>query len=249
MVLTVYKEPNDAGASAVWNGLIPNLATHQPNLAFSGLPLGAAVRRCAMHGIDGQLVVRAFLTYSASEPLRVAARTIRSCVKVLRGGPWRCLGLQAQAAKNINTNGTPVGSVTGPRAERLVDIVGYCKAPSLELTTNQRLGTASFTQGSEQVIIPLAALKIKDGPRWIETRDISLIKTDAGMYLMKASKRPDDSSVQLRTFAAFLAAAKAASKSGRSTISETYSAYAIMPLGSTTNTDRASCRRGGMSTP
>ncbi|MGI8923118.1 MAG: hypothetical protein ACR2HJ_03600 [Fimbriimonadales bacterium] len=185
LLLTIYKRPDETGASSVWNALTPNLRTEQSNVAFSGLPVGAAVRQnvgirggCSIHAIDGLFVVKAHLSYSGSRPPEGGNADDKIiCEGVARRSLARCRGLQAQSAQNINVNGTEVGSLTGPRGERLVDLVRYCEALNLEMTTNQRLGTASFTQGGEQVIIPLAALKIKDGPRWIETQDISLIKS------------------------------------------------------------------------
>jgi hypothetical protein len=68
----------------------------------------------------------------------------------------------------------------------LVDLDSYCQAYNLQLSTNHLLGTASFTAGGEQVIIPLAAKNIKDGARWIETTDISVIK-DGKWYVSIAA--------------------------------------------------------------
>ncbi|MGI8922566.1 MAG: hypothetical protein ACR2HJ_00765 [Fimbriimonadales bacterium] len=76
----------------------------------------------------------------------------------------------------MNIGGTQVGSVNGPGGERLFDPVRYCQALNPELSTNDLLGTASFTSGGELVVIPLAAKKLKDGGRWIQTTDISLVK-------------------------------------------------------------------------
>jgi hypothetical protein len=85
-------------------------------------------------------------------------------------------GFQCSVGGNVNLGGSSVGSVTGPGGERLVDLTRYCQVLNLQLNTNQLLGTASFTVGAEQVVIPLAAKKVKDGGRWIDTNDISVIK-------------------------------------------------------------------------
>jgi hypothetical protein len=87
---------------------------------------------------------------------------------------------------NTTLNGIAVAQANGPRGERLVDLTRYCQAYNLALNTNQVLGTASFMAGGEQVIIPLAAKRVKDGARWIDTTDISLIK-DGKWYVSYAA--------------------------------------------------------------
>ncbi|MGI8924769.1 MAG: hypothetical protein ACR2HJ_12210 [Fimbriimonadales bacterium] len=179
----VYKVANDDQADVVWENIKPQTRTRLPNQGFSSLPLGSLARAGRsergspyVQATDGHIIVQVQINLRENRPQETQEGDKITSEGVARRTLARCRGLQAQSAQNINVNGIPVGSVTGPRGERLVDLVGYCQARGLELTTNQRLGTASFTQGGEQVIIPLAALKIKDGPRWIETRDISLIK-------------------------------------------------------------------------
>ncbi|MBA3726094.1 MAG: hypothetical protein H0W86_06490 [Armatimonadetes bacterium] len=182
--LSAYRLATGDGAEGLWISMMPNLRTPSSGNAFSSLPVGTNARAvsgsgsgCDIQVVDGTVVVVSSISYVRSRPSEQTHEDDKIiCEGIARRTLARCRGLQAQSAQNININGTPVGSVTGPRGERLVDLVGYCQARGLELTTNQRLGTASFTQDGELVVIPLAALKIKDGPRWIDTRDIALIK-------------------------------------------------------------------------
>lgn len=182
-----------------WVGSGPSLASNEPSLAFSGLPIGTDSRRSISNGAigldtyDGPIFVDVVVSYRG-RPTGGEPDWLRSdpegdlirCEGVTRRLLARIRGLKAVNAANLTVAGSPVGSVRGPRGERLVDLVRYCQALNISLNTNAEMGTASFTYGGELVIIPLAAKKIKAGARWIDTIDISLIK-DGKWYVSYAA--------------------------------------------------------------
>lgn len=182
-----------------WVSTGPAAISSEPALGFSDLPIGQQARRGAGGGAatlsayDGRVFVDARVVYRGrpanGEPEWISSdpngdKTI--CEGLTRRTLARVRGLKAQITTNVSVAGSAVGAVNGPRGERLVDLQHYCQALNLQLSTNGNLGTASFTAGGEQVVIPLAAKKIKDGARWIDTNDISLIK-DGKWYVSYAA--------------------------------------------------------------
>lgn len=188
--VVAYKVRTEQLADRLWADLRPSVRTTEPETGFSGLPIGSKTRRIqgrgaiALHAIDGLFATNVYINFP-SPPA-----TLESDKELVEGLTRRtlarCRGLQAQAASNMNVGGASVSSITGPRGERLVDLVRYCQALNLQLSTNGPLGTASFSSGGEMVIVPLSAKKIKDGGRWIESLDISLIK-DGKWYVSYAA--------------------------------------------------------------
>lgn len=184
----ISKAASEANAEKNWVWGSPSVKPG-PAPAFSELPVGT-VARCGSgtgniwsEARDGSFTVKVSVRYAGTGPRGSVAWQAghRPADKlavegILRRSLAKCRGLQAVSAGNTTLNGTVVAQTNGPRGERLVDLTRYCQAYNLQLSTNQILGTASFTAGGEQVIIPLAAKSIKDGARWIDTTDISLIK-------------------------------------------------------------------------
>jgi hypothetical protein len=192
LTITVHRVA-PAEADRAWVMLGPNLATDGVSAGFSGLPSGSKARRMAsdvalaMHSTDGVFVASAQVTHHGTRPNSETLEADKVFVEGLaRRMLAKCRGLQSSEMASLQVNGASVGSITGPRGERLADLVRYCQALNLQLNTNTELGTASFTSGGEQVIIPLAAKKIKDGARWIDSTDISLIK-DGKWYVSYAA--------------------------------------------------------------
>ncbi len=189
MAVDVRRIRDGADPAVHWVGSGPAAVSAEPSVGFSGLPLGTDCRRNSSTGAigidtyDGIIFVDVTVSYrgrpTGGEPEWIRtdpSGDLLRCEGVARRLLARLRGERAIGAPNLTVGGSPVGSVTGPRGERLVDLTRYCQAYNLQLSTNQVLGTASFTAGGEQVIIPLAAKSIKDGARWIDTTDISLIK-------------------------------------------------------------------------
>jgi hypothetical protein len=190
--ITVHRVP-PADLDKMWLSLSPSVGTDGVSAGFSGFSCGSKARRSGgtagimMHSHDGVFMVLTQLFYRGQSP-SIEARDADK--QFLEGLNRRLLsksrGLQSEDVSPMNVNGLTVASITGPRGERLVDLTRYCQVLNLQLSTNSVLGTASFTAGGEQVIIPLAAKKLKDGPRWIDTTDISLIK-DGKWYVSYAA--------------------------------------------------------------
>lgn len=198
-LMTVNRIRDTSDAKLYWVSTGSATGPIEPQPAFSGLPIGENAQCSSSGGAshvrahDGPVFVKVTIhfrgqpgqtgtTWISSDP---EADRIR-CERLGRRTLARIRGLKAQAAGTVNLSGSTAACVTGPRGERLVDLSRYCELLGLQLSTNESLGTASFTVGGEQVIIPLAAKKIKDGARWIETTDISLIK-DGKWYVSYAA--------------------------------------------------------------
>ncbi|MDQ2985270.1 MAG: hypothetical protein M3R13_00945 [Armatimonadota bacterium] len=192
LMLVVNKAPHDEVENS-WEMAAPNLASPPTSSLLSGLPCGERVRVSGgrmgtmMQAMDGIYLVRSHVGYRQGEPAAEQRTADNRIIEgLIRRALARCRGLQAQTASNMNVGGVSVGSVTGPRGERLVDLARYCQALNLQLLTNGPLGTASFSSGGEMVIVPLSAKKIKDGGRWIDSNDISLVK-DGKWYVSYAA--------------------------------------------------------------
>ncbi len=187
--LVVRKVRTEQAAARLWADLEPSVRPTHPAVGFSGLPIGSKTRRIegaralALQVGDGLFVAEVLLVYGPPSTREADKDLVEG---ITRRTLARCRGLQAQATAQMTVGGTAIGSITGPRGERLVDLQRYTQVLGLQLTTNQQRGTASFTSGGEMVIIPLAAKRIKDGPRWIDTSDISLIK-DGKWYVSYAA--------------------------------------------------------------
>lgn len=183
-----------------WTGISPALLSNEPPLGYSGFPVAENARRGGsqassfLQAYDGRIFVKCSLSYrpyidQGGIPRWRAADPEGDkdvCEGIARFTLAEVRGFDGQQSSPVNIGGFPIAALTGPRGERLVDLAGYCQVLELNLRTNGVLGTASFTVGGEQVIIPLAAKGIKDGPRWIETNDISLIK-DGKWYVSYAA--------------------------------------------------------------
>ena len=172
-----------------WIDSGPALVSDEPPVAFSGLPIGTTARRSASSGsayldtYDGNVFVDVVVSYRG-RPTNGGPDWLRDdptgdlvrCEGLARRVLAKLRGNKAAMANPMVINGVTVSTAVGPRGERLVNLEQYCQAWNLSVNSNIQLGTASFTVGGEQVVIPLAAKKIKDGSQWIESTDISLIK-------------------------------------------------------------------------
>lgn len=175
-----------------WKGIRPALPSNEPPSGYSGFPVAENARRGGsqassfLQAYDGRIFVDCSVSYRPYIDQGGIPRWRSTdpegdkdvCEGIVRFTLAQVRGFDAQQASPVGVGGASVASLTGPRGERLVDLAGYCQALGLNLRTNGVLGTASFTAGGEEVIVPLAARKVKDGPRWIDTNDISLIRGD-----------------------------------------------------------------------
>jgi hypothetical protein len=187
--LVNYKVRDQAAVDRLWRDLMPSVASTLPPTGFSGLPIGTKVRRVederliSLNVADGLFVTKTMLVYA---PLANQTADKDMVEGLTRRTLARCRGLQASAAAPMTIGQTSVGSITGSGGDRMVDLQRYAQALGLQLATNHVRGTATFSSGGEMVIIPLAAKKIKDGSRWIDTNDISVMK-DGKWYVSYAA--------------------------------------------------------------
>ena len=182
LVVTINKvAPN--GIEGTWQTSKPNAHTPPRETLMSDLPCGEKARvsqgRLGLmyQSMDGVFLLQTKLSYRGNLPPGELAASDRVLAEgLLRRCLARSRGLQTASAGSVNIAGTSVEAVTGPRGERLIDFARYCQALQISPTWNAPLGTASFIWNNEMVIVPLAAKRIKDGARWIESNDITLIR-------------------------------------------------------------------------
>jgi hypothetical protein len=182
LVVTLNKvSPNEIEGS--WQMSKPNAHTPPRETLLSDLPCGERARVSQgrlgrmCQSLDGVFLVQTKLSYRGQAPPEELAATDSVLAEgLLRRCLARSRGLQTASAASVNIAGTSVEAVTGPRGERLIDFARYCQALQISPTWNAPLGTASFIWNNEMVIVPLAAKRIKDGARWIESNDITLIR-------------------------------------------------------------------------
>lgn len=185
--IRLLKLADDTKASRFWRFTVSS--SPDATTAFTNLPIGSEMRRHAGRGsaskdaFDGTFFVFVQITYRGSGTRgNVQWQTVdREGDKVAcEGLARRCLArlrnLEAQSAGNVQVGTTSVPSAMGPRGDRLVQLTTYCTARGVTLSVNARQGTASFSAHGVQVIVPLAAKRIKAGSEWYDSNDISIIR-------------------------------------------------------------------------
>lgn len=187
--LLIYKEQTQAAFDRLWIDLSPSVVSTLPPTGFSGLPIGTETRRVEHERLISLTVADEF--FATKVMLVYAPMSTRADDKELVEGLARRMlarsrGLQATVATPMTIGQTSVGTVNSSGGVRMVDLQRYAQALGLQLATNHVRGTASFSSGGEMVIIPLAAKRIKDGSRWIDTNDVSVIN-DGKWYVSYAA--------------------------------------------------------------
>lgn len=175
----------------LWQNLRPAAIYREPYLAFSDLPIGESTRRTASPGAasittyDNTFLVDVVVAYRGTRKdgkLRWLSQDPEGDKVMVEGLARRCLArlrnLDAKSAASTRIGSSDVPSAIGANGDRLVELDGYAKARGVELSVNERQGTAAFKVRGVQVIIPLAARSIKAGPEWYASKDISIIRNE-----------------------------------------------------------------------
>jgi hypothetical protein len=191
LYVRLFRASDEATMTRGWARWIPQTGYAGPHVGFSGLPIGMDVRQfpsarsVSVEATDGAFSIEVRVSFikrprpqndyvdpSADPDEKIA------CEGMARRILARARGLESRSSVVTVVGSTSVATLIGARGDTLVDLQGYCRARGLALTMNARAGAASFAApNGDAVVIPLAAPKLKAGARWIESHDISVMKS------------------------------------------------------------------------
>jgi hypothetical protein len=177
MLITVRKDTPER-ISEKWRELGKGLVTDGASAGFSDLPLGRKARRYRsdsefyIQSIDTDYLVQTRIRFRHHTPDGEDYKAEEAFLEgVNRRLLARCSG---QDYLNGVSHGGSMPDVLishGDSGDILVDLTAVCKAFGINLVVDHLRGIAKFGD----VVIPLAATRIKKDDKWIETPDISVI--------------------------------------------------------------------------
>ncbi len=182
--IDAYRFPPSRQPIECWKQLVLfNAAYADINLPFSNMPLGVECRRFDRFGPDlysyhGRGFVHAVIKYRASGTSGhvvwrdgLKSNDLTDLEGIARRVIAAVAGKDSSALSNVTVAGQSLLRRRGADGVALVPLHSWCEARGITLSTNSRLGTASFSRNGHTVIVPLGARAIKLGSQWVDIGD------------------------------------------------------------------------------